>query len=147
MSTAHMKLTAYRADGTEVRPGDMLTSSRSGDTWRFQYATRPTTDDKAGKVMVNPPKYVSDGGTEVYANVFGLTVAGQEETPEQPAELTPDDIITQVTEAPAAEAALAVMRDVRSRAVLLAVADLLYIDAGGHASAWLRKAIVAEARA
>jgi hypothetical protein len=141
-----MKLTAYRADGTEVQRGDMLTSSRSGDSWRFLYATRPTTEDKSGKVLVNPAKYVNDGGTEVYANVLGLTVAGQEETPEQPGELTADDIITQVTQAPTAAAALAVVAGVHSRQLLLAAADLLYIDAAGHASAWLRKAIVAEAR-
>jgi hypothetical protein len=69
---------AYREDGTKVNRGDMLTSARSGDTWRYLYSTRPTTPDKSGRVLVNPPQYEADGGTEVYANVFGLTVRDAE---------------------------------------------------------------------
>lgn len=61
--------------------------------------------------------------------------------------MTPDDIITQITQAPSADAALAIMNGVRSRSLLLAVADLLYIEAEGQTSPWIRKAIVSEARA
>ena len=61
--------------------------------------------------------------------------------------MTADDIITAVTQAATHAEAEAIMRDVHSRALLLATADQLYIDVDGHASAWVRKAIVAEARA
>jgi uncharacterized protein (DUF1697 family) len=60
---------------------------------------------------------------------------------------TADDIVTLVTSAATQADAQAVMDGVRSRALLLATADLLYIDADGRASASLRKAIVREARA
>lgn len=61
--------------------------------------------------------------------------------------LTADDIITKVTQAATEADALAVVADVHSRQLLLAAADLLYIEVDGHASAWVRKAIVREARA
>jgi hypothetical protein len=61
--------------------------------------------------------------------------------------MSPDDIITKVTEASTAVEALAIMQDV-PRSLLLAVADQLFIDdPDGHGSPWLRKAIVEEARA
>lgn len=57
-----------------------------------------------------------------------------------------DDILTAITEAPTNEAALDIMRGVHSRALLLAVADQLYIDPIAHTSAWLRETIVMVAR-
>jgi hypothetical protein len=60
--------------------------------------------------------------------------------------MTPDEIITKVTQAPTDGDALVVMNDVRSRKTLLAVADQLYIDAIGKSSDSIRKAIVSEAR-
>jgi hypothetical protein len=59
---------------------------------------------------------------------------------------TADDIITRVTSAPTEADAEDIVAGVRSRALLLAVADLLYIDADGHGTAWVRQAIVTEAR-
>ena len=59
---------------------------------------------------------------------------------------TADDIITAVTEAASVEAAQVVLTGV-PRALLLETADQLFIDADGKASATLRKAIIAEARA
>lgn len=61
--------------------------------------------------------------------------------------LTADDIITRVTGAPAHADALLIIDAVRSRALLVAVADLLYIgQPENHSSRWLRAAIIAEAR-
>ena len=60
----------------------------------------------------------------------------------------PDEIITAITQAPTTTAALEIMGTVRSRAAVLAVADQLYVDdPEGHTTAWLRRAIVKEARA
>ena len=59
--------------------------------------------------------------------------------------LTADDIITRITEAPTEADALAALASV-PRAMLLAVADQLYIDPYGRSSAVVRRAIVAEAR-
>lgn len=62
-------LIARRKDGTEVRPGDTLTNHR-GEPDTFLSASRPTTDGKAGKVIV-------EGGTmgmEFYASNYDLTV-------------------------------------------------------------------------
>lgn len=73
--TTTSNLRAYRADGAEVHQGDTVTSERSGESMRYQYATAPTAPGKAGKIMVNPLAYDQDGGTEVYASHFGLTVA------------------------------------------------------------------------
>lgn len=61
--------------------------------------------------------------------------------------MTVDEVITEVTEVPGHTEASQVMRAIRSRQLLLAVADQLYIDPEGHSSDWLRKAIVTEARA
>ena len=61
--------------------------------------------------------------------------------------MSPDDIITQITQAPTSAHALAIASGVRSRKLLLAVADLLYIEADSKTTDWLRKAIVKEARA
>ena len=60
--------------------------------------------------------------------------------------MTVDEIITRVTQAPAQADAETVINAVRSRAMLAEVADLLHIDAAGHAPAWIRTAIVTEAR-
>ena len=61
--------------------------------------------------------------------------------------VTVDDIITAVTEATTDAYAQQVIATVRSRAMLLSVADQLYIeDPAAHKSPWLRKAIVREAR-
>jgi hypothetical protein len=61
--------------------------------------------------------------------------------------VTPDDVITAITKAATEDDALAVMDGIRSRALLLAVADQLYIDdPNGHGNPWLRNAIVKEAR-
>jgi hypothetical protein len=61
--------------------------------------------------------------------------------------LSPDDIVTMVTDAPTESQACTVVDSVRSRAALLAVADLLYVDyPEGHTDNWLRAAIVREAR-
>lgn len=57
-----------------------------------------------------------------------------------------DIVIEHVTGARTDAAALAVVSKYPPR-VLRAVADQLYIDPEGHGAAWLRKAIVAEARA
>jgi hypothetical protein len=59
--------------------------------------------------------------------------------------ISPDDIITQVTEAPTAAAALDIMR-MQSRGMVLAVADLLYVD-DGASLAVMRRECVTEARA
>ena len=85
----------------------MVTSSRSGEAWRFQYATRPTTPGKTGKVLVNPAKYTDDGGTEVYASVFGLTVEA----------VTADDLVTRIVEAATEADALAVLAGVPPKAL------------------------------
>jgi hypothetical protein len=60
--------------------------------------------------------------------------------------MTADDLITAVTEAATERDAQRIANGVHSRTLLLATADLLYIDAAGHSSGWLRKAIVREAR-
>lgn len=60
--------------------------------------------------------------------------------------MTGDDLITLVTEAATDEAASCAIAST-PRAVLLAAADLLYIEAEGRSSWTLRKAIVREARA
>lgn len=60
--------------------------------------------------------------------------------------MSPDDIVTTVTEATDREAAEKIINNV-PRTMLMRVADLLYIEADGHGLAWLRKAIVSEARA
>jgi hypothetical protein len=57
-----------------------------------------------------------------------------------------DKIITAITEAPDEASALATLAGV-PRATLLAVADQLYLDAYGRASATVRRAIVNEAGA
>jgi hypothetical protein len=59
---------------------------------------------------------------------------------------TADDVVTLVTGAGSAYAATAILEGTR-RVLLLAVADLLHIEADGHGNPWLRKAILAEARA
>jgi hypothetical protein len=62
--------------------------------------------------------------------------------------MTGDDLITLVTEAPTADAALDIALAVTTRAVLLAAADTLYIDdPEGHSSMTLRRSIVRVARA
>jgi hypothetical protein len=60
--------------------------------------------------------------------------------------MTADDIITRIVQAPTEANALAILTGV-PRALLLTVADQLYIDPYGRSSAVVRRAIVAEARA
>jgi hypothetical protein len=60
--------------------------------------------------------------------------------------MTPDGYVTAITEAATDAHALVILADVKSRATLEAIADLVFVDPAGHGSAWLRKAIVAEAR-
>lgn len=67
-------LIAYTENGTPVNPGDLIISATTGKTWRYLYATRITTPGKNGLVVVNPPEYIQDGQTEMYASVFRLTV-------------------------------------------------------------------------
>lgn len=59
--------------------------------------------------------------------------------------MTADSIVTLITQAPTADAALASLAGV-SRAMLDEVADLLYVDPYGRSSAVVRRAIVTEAR-
>jgi hypothetical protein len=61
-------------------------------------------------------------------------------------DLTPDDIITRITEASTEADALRIAAGVPHK-MLMTVADQLHIDPYGHADPWIRKAIVAEARA
>lgn len=58
--------------------------------------------------------------------------------------LTVDDVITQITEAPTEASALTIMR-MQSRAMVLAVADQLYIDPDASLAV-IRREIVQEAR-
>lgn len=62
-------------------------------------------------------------------------------------EQTADDIITRVTLACDRWDALDIINRVRSRAMLVTVADLLYVEPVGHGSDWLRTEIVKAARA
>jgi hypothetical protein len=59
---------------------------------------------------------------------------------------TPDGVITRITEAGSAADALTIMKSV-PHGLLIAVADQLHISPHGHADPWIRRAIVAEARA
>lgn len=59
--------------------------------------------------------------------------------------MSPDDVITQVTRAPSDAAAVDIMR-MQSRAMVLAVADQLYVESDGHSLATVRRDIVREAR-
>jgi hypothetical protein len=65
--------------------------------------------------------------------------------PGREAVMTADDIITAITQAPTEEAALMILADV-PRAMLVVVADQLYIDPHGRSSAVVRRAIAQEAR-
>ena len=56
-----------------------------------------------------------------------------------------DTLITHVTQARTDEAALAIVRKYKPTAVL-AAAGLLYVEADGHGIAWVRAAVVREAR-
>lgn len=58
---------------------------------------------------------------------------------------TADSIVTDITQAPCEEIALALLSRTPP-AMLAEIADLLYIEADGHATPWIRKAIVSEAR-
>ena len=60
--------------------------------------------------------------------------------------ITPDMIITAITEAPTTADALNLIATY-SRGVILATADQLYVDAAGHGMAWVRHHVVTEARA
>ena len=60
--------------------------------------------------------------------------------------MTADNVITRITEASTEEDALTIMRSV-PHSLLLAVADQLHTDPYGHGDPWLRRAVVAEARA
>lgn len=62
-------------------------------------------------------------------------------------DITADEIITRVTNAPDNGTAFLVMQLVRSRRTLEEIADQLYIDYEGKRSDTIRKAIVKEARA
>lgn len=57
-----------------------------------------------------------------------------------------DTLITHVTQASTTERAEAIARQYKPT-VIRQAADLLFIDPEGHGVAWLRRAIVAEARA
>jgi hypothetical protein len=59
--------------------------------------------------------------------------------------MSPDTVITHVTQARTDEKALAIARKYPPRIIRL-VADQLHIDPDGHGVAWLRQAIVREAR-
>jgi hypothetical protein len=58
---------------------------------------------------------------------------------------TADDIVTALNNSPTRADANALMLGVGPKLVR-AVADLLYVEADGHAAPWLRNAIVSEAR-
>jgi hypothetical protein len=60
-----MTLRAYRADGTEVRPGDTVTSFR-GEDHVFKRATRAPDAGRTGKVETSAGEY--------YQGVYSLTV-------------------------------------------------------------------------
>jgi hypothetical protein len=60
--------------------------------------------------------------------------------------MTADDVVTMVTRAATTADALAVVASL-PRASVLAVADLVHVAADGHGLPWVRRAIVAEARA
>lgn len=64
-------LHTYREDGTEVFPGDTVVDFR-GESHVFDYATRPRSDGRSGKV------FVKGRGIEYYDKVFGLTVTEEE---------------------------------------------------------------------
>ena len=64
----------------------------------------------------------------------------------RPQEVTADDIITRIMQAPDETAALAALDGV-PRSMLMTLADQLYIDAQGRSSAVVRRAIAKEARA
>lgn len=59
--------------------------------------------------------------------------------------MSPDTVITHITEASTDDKALAIVRKYPPRMIRL-VADQLHIDPEGHGVAWLRMAIVVEAR-
>jgi hypothetical protein len=59
--------------------------------------------------------------------------------------MTPDDVITRITEAATKADARAILAGV-PRATVLAVADQLHIDPCGHGLPCIRAAIVMEAR-
>lgn len=63
----------------------------------------------------------------------------------QPSQDTVDDVITQITEAPTADAALAILERVPRR-MLEAVADQLYVDTWARSVATVRTLVLAEAR-
>jgi hypothetical protein len=63
------------------------------------------------------------------------------------AELRAGDVVTELVKAPSTEAASEIIAQVRERDVLMALADLLFVDPEGHGLPWVRKRIVAEARA
>jgi hypothetical protein len=63
-----MALKAFREDGTEVRPGEVVTDFR-GDQAVFHAATRAPNGRRTGKVQVGGPF-----GSEYYMTVFKLTV-------------------------------------------------------------------------
>ena len=60
-------------------------------------------------------------------------------------DLTADDLVTAITQAPDEASAMAVLADV-PRTLLDEVADLVYIDPVGRSSAVVRRAIIREAR-
>ena len=59
--------------------------------------------------------------------------------------MSPDTVITHLTQARTGDAALAIARKYPPKMIRL-VADQLHIDPDGHGVAWLRRAVVAEAR-
>lgn len=77
----------FRADGTEVMPGDEITS-RTGEAWIFQSATHTTTPTTFGKIVVTRPRPAHwrddplpalaprESGLTFADFAFGLTVRG-----------------------------------------------------------------------
>ena len=64
----------YRADGTEVQPGDQVTDSR-GQIWVLRSARGPSGKGSDAKVFVEPftvGDIVIGSGREFYARVMGL---------------------------------------------------------------------------
>jgi hypothetical protein len=61
-------LKAFRQDGTEVRPGDIITDFRS-ETATFERATRAPHGHRTGRIQVDGPH-----GSEFYMTVFNLDV-------------------------------------------------------------------------
>ncbi len=65
-----------KADGTEVKRGDMVTDFR-GDTAIFLSATRVRTAGRSGKVIVRRVvNGAANTGREYYDRVFGVEVTG-----------------------------------------------------------------------